>query len=68
MFTKTLIFKVNFEKACDSVSWSFLDFMIGGALVYFYENLFVLVNMGDESRDQYKKRLKQHSYIIEISH
>lgn len=46
MFTKTcLIFKVGFEKACDSVSWSFLDFM-RGRLCIFFENLYVLVNMG----------------------
>lgn len=35
MFTKTcLIFKVDFEKACDSVSWSFLNFMTGCLCIF----------------------------------
>lgn len=35
MFTKTcLILKVDFEKAYDSVSWSFLDFLTGRLCIF----------------------------------
>ncbi|GAU48842.1 hypothetical protein TSUD_186170 [Trifolium subterraneum] len=65
-----LIFKVDFENACDSVSWSFLDYMMirfgfGGQCrnwikaCVFSGNLFMLVNGSPTEEINIQRGLKQ---------